>query len=689
MQQLRNQPVSRAMRAAGMLAVVLAVGAPSSGLAHEGHAALPSTGASVEGDHLLVSQGARNALGLETATVTLEDLHCVLRVRANVELPWDGRAMATTLVAGQVRAILVKPGETVQAGQELVRIESLELEKLQLVLLQASEEVALAERLVEQRRVLAESGAIPGRLLQESESQRRQKRVQLALAQRKLAALGVSAEAIRQVQTSEEPIPFISVTAPIGGVVLHSDTRVGQFIDTERHLFHIVDRSTVQVVGEVLETDAWQVQPGQAVQVTFPALPGETFTGTIQRHRLAVDSRKRTVQTVMRVDNGEGRLRPGMSGRMEITVQHAQEAIVCPTAALINVPGRTFVLVRRGEGKYQRREVEIGLQTPQRVEIQNGLFPGDRVVVTGTKLLASMFHTDSPISPSSPSAPSLTANRQPSPPTSDISADIPVIQAVVVLPTSGKSFATPVIEGRVARIHVQPGKRVEAGQLLAELESQELRNLQLELLETQEKLRWITDVIQRVEPLAGSGSYPASQLWEHESERKTLQYSLRNVERKLATVGLGPEAIEQLRRIHLTQSDVDVAFARVPVRASAAGRVADFDVVLGQVVHADDALFEVQNLSRVWIEGYVFEQHAEHVQVGQAAAIRFAAHPDLEHTGKVIRTAPALDSSARVLSVWMEVANPDENLREGMVAEVQFASPSRRGPIAAVPVLQE
>jgi membrane fusion protein, heavy metal efflux system len=689
MQHLRYQPVSRAMRAAGMLAAVLAVGAPGSAWAHEGHAALPSTGATVEGEHLFLSDGARKGVGLETATVTLQDLHRVLRVRANLELPWDGQAMVTTLIPGRVRAILVKPGETVHAGQELARIESLELERLQLVVLQASEELALAERLVEQRRTLAESGAIPGKSLQESESELRQKRVQLAIVQRKLAALGVSEDTLWQVRTSEEPISFISVTAPIPGVVMHSDVRVGQFIDTERHLFHIVDRSTVHVVGEVLEADAWQVEPGQSVQVTFPALLGNTFTGTIERHRLTVDSRKRTVEIVMRLDNQEGWLRPGMSGRMEITVHQAKEAIVCPTAALIDMPGRTFVLLRRGEGKYQRREVEVGLRTPERVEIRNGLFPGDRVVVTGTKLLASIFHTDTPISPSSTSARSPTVNRQASPSVSDISADIPVTQAVVELPTSHKTFATPVIEGRVARIHVQPGERVEAGQLLAELDSLELRNLQLELLETQEKLRRITDVIQWVEPLAGSGSYPASQLWERQTERKTLQYTLQNIERTLATVGLAPQAIERLRRIDLSQSDVDVVFATVPVRAPAAGRVADFEFVLGQVVHADDALFEVQNLSTVWIEGYVFEQHAEHVQVGQAAAIRFAAHPDLELTGKVIRTAPALISSARVLPVWIEVDNPHEKLREGMVAEIKFVSQSRSGQIATVPVPQE
>jgi membrane fusion protein, heavy metal efflux system len=262
-----------------LTAVVLTFGAPGSASAHEGHAALPSTGATVEGDQVLVSENARKGLGLETAAVTLQDLSRVLRVRANVELPWNGQTMVTTLAPGRVQAIFVKPGEQVQAGQELARIESLEVEALQLTMLRANEEAALAERLVEQRRTLAQSGAVAGKSLAEAETELRQKRVQLALAQRKLTALGLSAETVRQVRDSGEPISTIAVISPMDGVVMHFDVRVGQFVNTEHHLFNIVDRSTVLIVGEVLETDAWQINPGQAVRVTFPSLPGGVLTG--------------------------------------------------------------------------------------------------------------------------------------------------------------------------------------------------------------------------------------------------------------------------------------------------------------------------------------------------------------------------------------------------------------------------
>lgn len=685
---MQQQFVCRAIWLKAVLALsVLLVGTPGSASAHEGHAALPSTGATVVGDQVLVSERARKGLGLTTATVTLKNLSRVLSVRANVELPWDGRAMVSTQVPGRVQAIMVKPGETIDAGQELARIESLEVETLQLTMLQAGEELALAERLLQQRRPLAEKGAIAGKAVLEAETELRQKRVQLALAQKKLMALGLTEEALQEVRTSGEPIASISVTSPISGMVVHSDLRIGQFVDTEQHLFNIVDHSRVLAVGEVLETDAWQVEPGLAVEVGFPALRDRSFIGTIDRQRLRIDPESRALKVVVPIENAEGLLLPGMSGGMEITVYKAEDAIACPIAALINAPGRTFVLVRRGEGKYQRREIKVALRTPVEVEVLKGLFPGDRVVVTGTKLLASMFHTNPVADSPNRGAELSSAARQR---VSLTSEHIPVAQAVVEVPTSRKTFATPVIEGRLVRIHVQPGETVEPGQLLAELDSQELRSLQLHLLETQEKLRRIADVIKRVEPLSRSGTYPQAQLWGHELEQKTLQYELQNLERRLAMVGLSPQAIDRLRSIDLSQSDMDVVFAAVPVRAPAAGRLADFDAVLGQVVHTNDALFELQDLRTVWIEGYVFEQHASRVKVGQTAIIRFPAYPDMELRGEVVRAAPTLDSSsARVLPVWIEVENPEQKLREGMLADVEILLQPANGGIAVLPPVRE
>lgn len=674
-----NVPLVRALRAAGLLlAAAVAFGRPGPAAGHEGHDALPSTGATVEGNKILLSEGARKGIGLRTAKVTLEDLRRVLRVRARVELPWDGQALVTTLAAGRVEQVFVKPGETVTAGQELARVESLELESLQLEMLQAAEEADLARRLADQRRSLADKGIVAGKSLLEAESDLRQKQSRLDIARRKLDALGLSGDALDRIRETGEPVGYVSVTSPIDGVVMHVDLRGGESVRTTEHLFNIVDRSRVLLIGEALETDAWQVRPGMPVEATFTALPGRTFPGTIDRVRLEVDKSRRTLDVVVPVANPQGRLRPGASGRMAIQVHGAKEAVVCPADALIETATKTYVLLRQGEGKYERRAVEIGLRTREKVEVLDGLFPGDRVVVTGTKLLASMFHTDprSTEQAMQASAPGQTRSRSASGEVTSSGRETPssirVAQGVIQLPTTRKSFATSAIAGRIAKIHVEPGEAVEAGRLLAELDSQELRSIQLELLETRAKRHWTRTTLERLRPLEKRGTVQRSELWRHETELKLLDHRLRGLARKLSLIGLSDEAIDAIVDAEPGEGDADMGFLMVPIRAPAAGVLADFEVVPGQIVGTDGALFEIQDSGRVWIEGYVFEQDASRVEVGEEARVTFPAYPELELTGTVVRSSPTLHPSSRVLSVWIEAPNPDRKLREGMLARVEI-----------------
>lgn len=683
----------RSLRAAGLLAVI-AASVPASTLAHEGHAALPSTGATVDGNQVLISEKARQALGLKTATVTLADLSRELHVRARVELPWDGQAAVTTLVPGRIEKMLVKPGERIATGQPVAKLESLELQSLQLAMLQAAEQLALEQQLSEQRSPLAQRGAIAGKTLLEADTELRQKRIQLAVAQQKLLALGVPEATLRRVRQTGQPVSSLSVVSPAAGVVTHTEVRSGQFVGTEQPLCRVVDRTRVLLIGEVPETDAWQVAPGQPIRSIFAGgRSEEVFRGRIQRLRLSVNPSRRVVEVVAPVDNPGGTLRPGMSGRMQITVGQDEQAIVCPTAALIDSADGSFVLVRQGEGKYERRKVTLGSRTPDRAEIVDGLFPGDRVIVQGTKLIASMFHADDRSASPSSRAESFEAPATDNPQNSSSLASsrdriIPVAQAVVELPTEQKSFAAPIIDGRVAKVHVTPGQHVDSGQILAELDSLQLRNQQLELLETQETLRQVTETLDRVAPLARSGGYPQSQLWQHQTQQKTLEHQLRNIQRELSMVGLSSQQIQRLRDTDLTQPYAEVDWLTMPVRAPSSGQVADFDVALGQVVSEGDVMFEIQDLSRVWIEGYVFQEHSARLEVGQKARLTFPAHPELTLSGEVVRAAPTLHPSARAVPVWVEVENPGGELREGMLAEVEILTAPVRVDLTADPSSQ-
>ena len=321
----------------------------------------------------------------QTAKVSLADLHDMLRLNAHVELPWKQHAKVTTLIPARIAKVFVKPGEVVTAGQELARIESLELESLQLEMLQSAEEVKLDRKLLAQRQRLAGQGVISGAKLFQIQSELRQKTSKLQIAIRKLRALGLDQETLDRIRATEVPVRSISITAPIGGIVRHAVARTGQFIQSNEHLFDIVDLSSLWIVGDVLEVDVSRVATGMPVNVTFA---GRSFSGKIAHVRQKMNEKQRTVGVVIPIDNIDRTLRPGMFGRMTIEIGTAKESIVCPVDALIDTGKETFVLLRQGEGRYIRRPINFGLRARVRVESTSGLFAGDRVIVVWTELLA-------------------------------------------------------------------------------------------------------------------------------------------------------------------------------------------------------------------------------------------------------------------------------------------------------------
>lgn len=124
---------------------------------------------------------------------------------------------------------------------------------------------------------------------------------------------------------------------------------------------------------------------GQAVSAKSVAYPDETFVGVVDSIDARIDLITRTVTVRARIENGEGRLRPGMFMTVVLN-KNPREALVVPEIALVPEADRKFVFVVQDDTAIQR-EVEIGARLPGIVEITNGLAPGEEVVIEGTQSL--------------------------------------------------------------------------------------------------------------------------------------------------------------------------------------------------------------------------------------------------------------------------------------------------------------
>ncbi len=645
-----------------------------SAAAHEGHAALPSKGATVQGNHLMVTAKALRSLGVELEKVTLRDLRRVVRARARVELPWYQQAMIASLVPGRVERTSVRPGEPIKAGMELARLESLELEDFQRDLLKADAELVLTQKIVEQRVGLGKLDAVAGVTILHAKHKRDEAATDVVVATQKLLALGIDRNAIRRLRETKRPVGVLTIKSPIDGVISEADVRGGQVVSTDQHLYHIVDTSKVSIVAEVLEADIASVKVGMPMRAEFPTLklPVE---GRVDHVHPALDLRSRIREAVAHVANPGGVLKPGQSGRVEIEVGKVEQAIACPGRALINSPGGPFVLIGRAAGRFERRKVTTGVQDGAFVEIRDGLFPGDQVVVVGRQMLAAMFHVEAQVK----HATLMAAPGDNRPATGRIE-----IQGAVEIQTEAKHRISPRLEGRLIRILVEPGQRVEAGQVVAEIDSLPLRNLQLEFLRARLEREWTGATVARLRDLVTAAVAARRELWEREAELVVIDTELANLRAKLLAVGLPPEHFTRLGGVRLgSEPEPGIIASAVPLRAGGGGIVSDFDVMPGQVVRPSDTLFEVQEPANICVRGYAFEREALSVRVGDAVSLTFPALPGRAVPGKVVRLAPLMGAGERVLPVWIEAPNLGGILPEGASAKITLETrPTPQGNVA-------
>jgi multidrug efflux pump subunit AcrA (membrane-fusion protein) len=199
-------------------------------------------------------------------------------------------------------------------------------------------------------------------------------------------------QVVAQVESRQpgDPPPTIGLKAPLGGLVSESHVSLGEPIEPEKELLHITDLSEVYAVAKVPEDQAGRLEAGTFAYITLASLPGQTFEGEMLRFGTMADRAGGTLDAVFKLKNPEGKLRPGMRAEFSIVVASREEVMAVPRSALQGDPADRFVYVARIglDNAFVKSPVEVGEQNDRYVEIVNGLFPGDEVVVKGAYMLA-------------------------------------------------------------------------------------------------------------------------------------------------------------------------------------------------------------------------------------------------------------------------------------------------------------
>ena len=647
--------------AAGAAAALLVAGALV--LAHEGHGALETKGASVAGDTVRLSPEARKAIGLKVADVEIATLEAVLRVNAEVFLPPDREAFASTRVDGRVVALLARPGQTVEAGAELARVESLELETLALDLIQASSELTFAKKELERLDALVKQGLAAAKDRLEVDAQARELEVRIDAARRRLLAVGISADEVDRALTEGKPVRTLAVRAPIGGLVTHADLEVGRFVETTQHLFHVADLREVWIAGFVPQDRAAAVEVGALVRASFAAYPGRTFAGKIDRVTPAVDPRTgaRRVYAAF-ANDADIPLKPGLAGVLEIVTARAEDATAAPLSGVASDAGSTFAFVEESEGTYKRRELVLGIRANGLVEVKDGLFPGDRIVSDGKHQLAALFVVGV-LRLSEAARKNLGVETE--------VVDLRPVEKVergvgrVTVPTGREAAVSSRIHGKVRRVLKNVGEAVSPDEPVIEVESLEVEGLEIDLRRETLRLELARATLERLQKLAGEGIPAQREVLKAERELRAIENAVASLRRRLEALGVSPDDIERAATKGET-SPVVVIRSPLPFPSLVRARAA----IPGQVVRPGEALVEVAALSPLWVVGAIAQESVGAIRAEAPVRARIAALPERTIDGKLAFTTHTLDEVTRTLPVYAEIPNQDGTVLPGMRADL-------------------
>jgi RND family efflux transporter MFP subunit len=132
----------------------------------------------------------------------------------------------------------------------------------------------------------------------------------------------------------------------------------------------------------VPEDDVPYIKLGGDVQIKVNAT-GRTFMGKIVRFTRALDTSTRTMLTEVDVPNPDLVLSPGMYAETVIQLQQKDDTLTLPAQAVVQNGDQTYVLVVDSANRVEKRNVTLGIQTPNRMEILSGLHDGEQVIASG------------------------------------------------------------------------------------------------------------------------------------------------------------------------------------------------------------------------------------------------------------------------------------------------------------------
>jgi Cu(I)/Ag(I) efflux system membrane fusion protein len=332
-------------------------------------AAPPAPGAG-PGEHpgeIALDPGRLQRIGVRSGLAEQAELEHALRAVARVVADETALVDVTLKVRGWLGTLEADAvGKRVEQGQVLFTFYSPELYVAQQEYLQALRSQASAW-----------GTSVPGRA-----------DPLLGAARNRLRLWDVAPAELDRIAREGVALEHVPVRSPASGYVIEKNVVAGSAVAPGERLLRIAPLDRVWLEAEIYESELALVEVGQLVRVTLPYAPGRIWDARVGYVYPMLTDETRTARVRIELPNPDVELRPGMYANVELRAPRGMRTLV-PESAVLHAGERSFVFLDLGGGRFRPQRVEVGERSGERVEILAGVEPGQRVVSSGTFLIAS------------------------------------------------------------------------------------------------------------------------------------------------------------------------------------------------------------------------------------------------------------------------------------------------------------
>ncbi len=378
------KPKRFALIGVAIIIVVLGGGLGIRLLNSPGHAAVQETTQPAlvhQDDKFIVPEGSALRLRLVVQPVVVKKSPHTLTLPAAVEADPARTINILSPVAGKMLKLSVSLGDRVVKGQPLAVIDSGDLAQAYADDDKGRDALQHAESTLERVRGLHKSGAGSLKDLEQAESDYAQVKAEFRRAEARLKEIGVPSQ-------PKDGSRLLTLTAPTTGSITVLATAPGAFVnDLNASLMTIANLDSVWVTANVPEIDIAHIAKGQSVDVSFAAYTGQVFHGTVAFVSDVVEPDTHRNKVRIAFSNQGGKFKPNMFANASFNIPQ-ESAVFVPNSALLMDNDSTVVFVEVAPWTFIKRPVLPGYGEGDGARIDEGLSPGDRIVVKGGVLLS-------------------------------------------------------------------------------------------------------------------------------------------------------------------------------------------------------------------------------------------------------------------------------------------------------------